>query len=104
MKKVLIAAALAGCALTVGAQNVIERPTFLDNWTIGLDAGLTTPLKGHSFFQNMRSQYGIHIGKQITPLLGLGIEGQWGVNTTPSPIHRGIRYCKHEQSSRWLPM
>ncbi len=56
MKKVLIAAALAGCALTVGAQNVIERPTFLDNWTIGLDAGLTTPLKGHSFFQNMRSQ------------------------------------------------
>ena len=33
MKKVLIAAALAGCALTVGAQNVIERPTFLDNWT-----------------------------------------------------------------------
>ncbi len=92
MKKVLIAAALAGCALTVGAQNVIERPTFLDNWTIGLDAGLTTPLKGHSFFQNMRSQYGIHIGKQITPLLGLGIEGQWGVNTTPSPTAFDTQY------------
>ena len=77
MKKVLFAAALAGCALTVGAQNVIERPTLGDNWQIGLDAGVTTPLKGHSFFQNMRGNFGIHVAKQITPILGLGIEGAW---------------------------
>ena len=75
MKKVLLAAAIAGCALTAGAQNVIERPTFGDNWTIGLDAGVTTPLKGHSFFQNMRGNYGIHVAKQLTPIVGVDLEG-----------------------------
>lgn len=84
MKKVLFAAAIAGCALTAGAQNVIERPTLRDNWSIGLDAGVTTPLKGHSFFQNMRGNYGLHIEKQLTPLVGVGVEGAWGVNTTSS--------------------
>ncbi|MBD5322199.1 MAG: OmpA family protein [Duncaniella sp.] len=84
MKKVLLAAAIAGSALTVGAQNVIERPTFGDNWSIGLDAGVTTPLKGHSFFQNMRGNYGIHVAKQLTPVVGVGVEGAWGVNTTSS--------------------
>ena len=92
MKKVLFAAALAGCALTVGAQNVIERPTLGDNWQIGLDAGVTTPLKRHSFFQNMRGNFGIHVAKQITPILGLGIEGAWGVNTTSSPTAFDTQY------------
>lgn len=84
MKKVLFAAAIAGCALTAGAQNIIERPTLCDNWTIGLDVGGTTPLKGHSFFQNMRGNYGLHIEKLLTPLVGIGVEGAWGVNTTSS--------------------
>ena len=84
MKKVLLAAAFAGVALAAGAQNAIVAPSALDNWSIGVDGGLTTPLKGHSFFQNMRSQYGIHVAKQITPTLGLGVEGVWGVNTSKS--------------------
>lgn len=64
------------------AQNLIERPTFGDNWQLGLDAGVTTPLKGHSFFQNMRPTVGLHLGKQLTPLFGLGIEGVAGINTS----------------------
>ena len=84
MKKILLAAAIAGSALTAGAQNAIERTNFGDNWSIGLDAGATTPLKGHSFFQNMRGNYGIHIAKQLTPVAGVGVEGAWGVNTTSS--------------------
>lgn len=84
MKKVLIAAALAGCTISASAQNIIERPTFCDNWSIGLDAGGTTPLKGHSFIKNMRGNFGIHIAKQVSPILGIGIEGEWGVNTTSS--------------------
>ena len=60
MKKFLVATALAGCVMGASAQNIIERPTFGDNWNIGLDAGLTTPLKGHSFFRNMRPSVGLH--------------------------------------------
>lgn len=84
MKKVLLAAAFAGITLAAGAQNAIVQPSFLSNWSVGVDGGLTTPLKGHSFFQNMRSQYGLHVAKQITPVLGVGVEGAWGVNTSSS--------------------
>lgn len=84
MKKVFLAAVFAGAALAAGAQNAILAPSTFDNISIGIDGGLTTPLKGHSFFKNMRSQYGLHIGKQVTPTLGFGIEGAWSVNTSDS--------------------
>ncbi|MDE5749991.1 MAG: OmpA family protein, partial [Duncaniella sp.] len=85
MKRILFAtAALAIGAAGMNAQNVIERNNLADNWSLGVDAGVTTPLKGHSFFQNMRGQYGLHLEKQISPLVGFGVEGRWGVNTTDS--------------------
>ncbi|MCM1355442.1 MAG: OmpA family protein [Staphylococcus sp.] len=82
MKRILLASALVGCMMGASAQNIIERPTFGDNWQLGLDAGLTTPLKGHSFFQNMRPTVGLHLGKQLTPLFGIGVEGVAGINTS----------------------
>lgn len=82
MKKFLLVAALSGCLFSANAQNVIEQPTFFDNWQIGLDAGVQTPLKGHSFIQNMRGNYGVHIAKQLTPVVGVGVESQAGVNTS----------------------
>lgn len=85
MKKIFLAAALAsGCLFSAGAQNIIERPTFGDNWQIGLDLGVTTPIKGHGFFSSMRSQNGIHVQKQFSPLFALGAEAAWGINTTES--------------------
>ena len=89
MKKILIAAACVGCLASANAQDVIERPTFADNWSIGLDAGVTTPLKGHSFFGNMRGNFGLHVDKQISPLFGIGAEAAWGVNT--STVNGGLR-------------
>ncbi|MCM1163263.1 MAG: OmpA family protein [Muribaculaceae bacterium] len=94
MKRLLLAAAVlaTGCLFGISAQNVIERPTLADNWNIGVDAGVTTPLTGHSFFQNMRGQYGLHLGKQLTPIIGAGIEGAWGVNTTRSATAFDTQY------------
>ena len=82
MKRILLASALVGCIMSASAQDIIERPTFGDNWQIGLDGGITTPLKGHSFFGNIRPNVGLHIGKQLTPLFGLGVEGIAGINTS----------------------
>ncbi|MBD5313269.1 MAG: OmpA family protein [Duncaniella sp.] len=82
MKRILLASALVSCLMSASAQDIIERPTFGDNWQIGLDGGITTPLKGHSFFQNIRPTVGVHIGKQISPLFGLGVEGIAGINTS----------------------
>ncbi|MDE6429952.1 MAG: OmpA family protein [Duncaniella sp.] len=82
MKRFILASALVGSIMGLSAQNVIERPTFGDNWQIGLDGGVTTPLKGHSFFKNIRPTVGLHIGKQLTPVFGLGVEGLAGINTS----------------------
>ena len=82
MKKILFASALISCVMGASAQNIIERPSFGDNWQIGIDAGLTTPLRGHSFFGNMRPTVGLHIGNQLTPIFGIGLESAFGINTS----------------------
>ncbi len=93
MKKTLLAVALLGgaAATSMSAQELmLQKPNFGDNWSIGLDGGVTTTLNRHAtttgkntpFFQNMRGAAGLHIQKQITPAFGVGAEGLWGVNTS----------------------
>ncbi len=81
MKKTLLTAVLALGALTAAAQ-AYEQPKFFDNWSIGLDGGVATPLTHHAFFGNMRGVFGAHIQKQVTPAFALGAEGFAGVNTS----------------------
>ena len=81
MKKTLLTAVLALGALTAAAQ-AYEQPKFFDNWSIGLDGGVATPLTHHAFFGNMRGVFGAHIQKQVTPAFALGAEGLAGVNTS----------------------
>lgn len=82
MKRILLASALVGCVMGASAQNIIEAPSFWDNYQIGIDGGVTTPLKGHSFLGNIRPAVGLHIAKQMTPIFGLGVEGVAGINTS----------------------
>lgn len=83
MKKSLLIAALAFGVMSASAQDqAIATPRFVDNWSIGVDGGVMSPLKGHSFFQNMRAGWGLHLDKQITPVFGMGVEGQVGINTS----------------------
>ena len=89
MKKVLLmAAALTAGVMAANAQDVVERTNFGSNWSIGVDGGVATPMTNHAFFGSMRGVAGIHIGKQITPLFGAGIESAFGVNTSSwnSPV------------------
>ena len=84
MKKMLLAATvLLGGAATVMAQEAMQKPSFFDNWSIGLQGGATTPLKsGSNFFKDMRGVAGIDIRKQIVPSFAIGAEGDWAVNTS----------------------
>ncbi len=83
MKKTLIAAAAIAAfgAMSASAQ-VVEQPKFFDNWQIGAEGGVTTPMNHHPFFGSMRGLAGIHIGKQITPTYGMGVEASAAVNTS----------------------
>lgn len=82
MKKITVMAALAIGAMTVSAQQPIQSPGLFDNIQIGVDGGVTTPLHNQAFFGSMRGATGLHIQKQITPSLALGVESAFGVNTS----------------------
>ncbi|MDE6048312.1 MAG: OmpA family protein [Paramuribaculum sp.] len=88
MKKILLIAALAAGVATASAQDALRATGIGSNWSIGLDGGVTTPLKKHPFFGDMRGTVGAHIAKQLTPTFGLGVEGQFGVNTSSWSGHK----------------
>lgn len=84
MKKYFLIAALALGATASGfaQDNIMTAPKFGDNWSIGLDAGVTTPMHGSAFFGGMRPIVGLHFDKKITPTFKLGVEGLFGINTS----------------------
>ena len=93
MKKLLLLAAVALGAMTANAQ-AVEQPGFLQNWSIGIDGGVTTPLYKAPFWKSMRGLVGLEVRKQITPTFGLGVETQLGVNTSSwkGRIHSGTAF------------
>lgn len=83
MKKVILTVLAAAGMMAAQAQQAYETPAFGDNWSLGLDGGVTTPLAhGHEFFGDMRGAAGLHLQKQLSPAFALGVEGYWGVNTS----------------------
>lgn len=82
MKKILLIAALAAGVASASAQDALRYTNFGSNWSVGLDGGVTTPMKDHAFFGAMRPIVGLHFAKQLTPTFGLGGEGQFAINTS----------------------
>lgn len=82
MKKALILAIASVGIMTAQAQQAYVAPSFDQNWSFGLDGGLTTTVTGHAFIPNMRGAAGLHLQKQLNPNFALGVEGVWGVNTS----------------------
>lgn len=95
MKKVfLIALVVATASIAAHAQSAFAPAPLSSNWTIGVDGGITTPMKNAAFFGSMRGAMGLHIEKQITPTFGLGAEGNWAINTSswPGQIHSSTAF------------
>ncbi len=86
MKKLFLIATAAVGMMTANAQQAFEATNFGSNWSVGIDAGATSPLKspfeGKNFIDNTRAIVGAHVAKQLTPVVGVGIEGIWGINTS----------------------
>ena len=84
MKKFI--AIIVACLTCSGiyAQRAYEGANLGDNWSIGIHAGVTTPLTHSAFFPNMRATWGLGIGKQLTPFFGMGVEAMTSINTTAS--------------------
>ncbi len=82
MKKIILLAAVAFGAMSAQAQQVVEAPKFFDNWSVSLVGGATNSIEGNAFWGDMRGVVGIEIEKQVTPIIALGVEGNWGINTS----------------------
>ena len=84
MKKIVASLVLCMAVIAANAQKAVEGNKFTDNWSVGFNAGGTTPLTHSAFFKNMRAVLGVGLDKQVTPVLGWGFEAMTSINTTPS--------------------
>lgn len=83
MKKTILTAALAlGAVSAVSAQQAIATPKFGDNWSLGINGGVTTPMNHAAFFGDMRPVIGLKLDKKITPVFKVGAEGNFAINTS----------------------
>lgn len=82
MKRVSIAILLMWSLFQVSAVTTVKGNKFTDNWSIGYNAGVSSPFNGGSFWHRARGIMGLDLRKQVTPVLGLGIDGTWAFNTS----------------------
>lgn len=84
MKKYFLLFALSMASIAAFAQRPMDGIQGSDNWSIGINAGGVTPFTHHAFFPNLRPAFGIELNKQLTPVVGFGLEGMSHVNTSVS--------------------
>ncbi|MBR7012833.1 MAG: OmpA family protein [Muribaculaceae bacterium] len=81
MKKIILTLALLMGVFAVQAQS-LEQNKFFDNWSVTLKGGAIMPFQGYAFWPSARGIFGMEIRKQLTPVIGLGVEGEATINTT----------------------
>ena len=74
MKKLLLMFALIMGVVSANAQIAIEKSNALDNISLGVTAGVTTPLDFNSVFP-LNTVVGLKAQKDFTPVIGVQIEG-----------------------------
>lgn len=80
MKKIFTLTALSLLVLSANAQVTAHK--FFDNWSIGVNGGVVTKTVGKTSFDDFGRVAGLELTKQITPVWGLGFEGEAGFKTT----------------------
>ncbi len=85
MKKVILLAAIALGTMGAQAQTTVAGSKFTDNWSFTLKGGAvmsSNNVADEGFWNGARGIVGAELRKQITPVFGLGVEGEWTINTS----------------------
>ena len=82
MKKFLLLAVAAMTLSAASAQVTVEGSRLFDNISVTLKGGIVSPFQHYSFWKAARGVAGLELRKQITPVWGLGVEGEWSINTS----------------------
>lgn len=97
MKKLILIAAVACSMVSASAQETtIQGSKFTDNWSIGLKGGAVSPFEGSGYWKNARGIFGVEIRKQLTPIFGVGVEGEWTVNTSSWAPQKSTSVIDHQ--------
>ncbi len=78
MKKIFILIALCACMLSANAQTTVNGSKFFDNWSIGVDGGVSSNF--HDWDIPNGGVVGLQITKGITPVVSFEFSGQLGFN------------------------
>ncbi len=75
MKKQLLMLAVATLAAQSMTAQTLTESKLTDNWYIGINGGMNAKTTHTSIFQNLNPSAGLRIGRNVTPVLGLAVEG-----------------------------
>ncbi len=78
MKKIFTLIAVCACMLSASAQTSVSGSKFFDNWSIGVDGGVSTNL--HDWDTPNGGVVGLQFTKGITPVVSFEFSGQLGFN------------------------
>ena len=99
MKKAILLAAMALSVVGASAQTTVAGSKFTDNWSFTLKGGAVMSSKSvadNGFWDNARGIVGAELRKQITPVFGLGMEGEWTINTSSWAGYRSGNWFDHQ--------
>lgn len=71
-----------GMALISAAQTAEVKDSPVGVWSAGIKGGMTYPLSGSSFPGSVRGTVGFDIRRALTPIVGIGLEGDFSFNTS----------------------
>ena len=72
-KSLLLLAGVMGVS-SLSAQTEQQSIKFRDNWSVGIQGGIVSPLTHSAFFKNARATMGVNVNKQFSPIYGLTVE------------------------------
>lgn len=87
MKKLVLLFAAAAMAVSASAQVTVEGSKFTDNWYVGVQGGVGTKTTGNRWLSNLNPNFGLRLGKEITPVFGLLAEGNAYLNDRVDGVH-----------------
>lgn len=81
MKKFFLIFAMAASAMSMSAQEGYYGNKFWDNWYLGLEAGVSSKTTHQAVLKHLNPEFGVRVGKWITPAFGLALEGQYAFSS-----------------------
>ena len=103
MKRLLIMMSLVMSFSLANAQQSIMNPKLTDNVYIGVNGGANTNLAMNKFFP-VNPTFGIRIGKDVTPIFGVFVEGTAWFGSHSDKKRFGLRDMESFDRFDYLPL